>query len=163
MDNTYFESIERHCQITKKNNYTSIKPTRKINRNMFQGEVIEQTGVSQLPDYTIKKMVNGANLKYKKMTEQIIRQIQTTKRNGKVKYQTLGWKHAKEIKSWCDENNINCNIVTDQTITRNKLQSIDIWLDANGDLYDDGGRDYGYMYLDFRRIKQHVVYIQVSK
>ena len=110
MDNTYFESIERHCQITEKNNYKSIKPTRKINRNMFQGEVIEQTGVSQLPDYTIKKMVDGANLKYTKMTEQIIRQIQTTKRKGKVKYQTLGWKQAKEIKSWCDENNIICNI-----------------------------------------------------
>jgi hypothetical protein len=40
-------------------------------------------------------MVVRANLKYKKMTEQIIRQIQTTKRNGKVKYQTLGWKQAK--------------------------------------------------------------------
>ena len=47
MDNTYFESIERHCQITENNNYTSIRPTRKINRNMFQGEVIEKKGVSQ--------------------------------------------------------------------------------------------------------------------
>ncbi len=113
MDKTYFENIERHCQITKKNNYTSITPTRKIIKNMFQGEVIEKKGVSQLPDYTVETMVVRANLKYKKMTEQIIRQIQTTKRNGKVKYQTLGWKQAKEIKSWCDENDLICNIVTD--------------------------------------------------
>ena len=161
MDNTYFESIERHCQITKKNNYTSIKPTRKINRNMFQGKVIEQTSVSQLPDYTIKKMVDGANLKYKKMTEQIIRQIQTTKRM-KVKYQTLGWKHAKEIKSWCDENNIICNIVTDPIITRNKLVNIDVWHSIDGNLYDDGYEDYGNQYLDFRSIKQNVVYVEVK-
>ena len=160
MDNTYFESIERHCQITKKNNYTSIRPTRKINRNMFQGEVIEQTGVSQLPDCTIKEMVAGANLKYKKMTEQIIRQIQTTKRN--VKYQTLGWKHAKEIKSWCDENNIICNIVTDPIITRNKLINIDIWHSIDGNLYDDGSRDYGNRYLDFRSTKQNVVYVEIK-
>ena len=160
MDNTYFESIERHCQITKKNNYTSIKPTRKINRNMFQGEVIEQTGVSQLPDYTIKEMVDGANLKYTKMTEQIIRQIQTTKR--KVKYQTLGWKQAKEIKSWCDENNIICNIVTDPIITRNKLVNIDVWHSIDGNLYDDGYLDYGNQYLDFRSTKQNVVYVEVK-
>jgi hypothetical protein len=162
MDNTYFESIERHCQITKKNNYTSIKPTRKINRNMFQGEVIEQTGVSQLPDYTIKKMVDGANLKYTKMTEQIIRQIQTTKRKCKVKYQTLGWKQAKEIKSWCDENNIICNIVTDPIITRNKLVNIDVWHSIDGNLYDDGYLDYGNQYLDFRSTKQNVVYVEVK-
>ena len=162
MDNAYFKSIERHCQITKKNNYTSIKPTRKINRNMFQGEVIEQKGVIQLPDCTIKKMVDGVNLKYTKMTEQIIRQIQTTKRKGKVKYQTLGWKQAKEIKSWCDENNIICNIVTDPIITRNKLVNIDVWHSIDGNLYDDGYLDYGNQYLDFRSAKQNVVYVEVK-
>ena len=137
MDNTYFESIERHCQITKKNNYTSIKPTRKINRNMFQGEVIEQTGVSQLPDYTIKEMVDGANLKYTKMTEQIIRQIQTTKRKGKVKYQTLGWKQAKEIKSWCDENNINTDLFYLQPIS-SFLNKKSGYLVSLGDLVKQG-------------------------
>jgi hypothetical protein len=35
MDNTYFESIERHCQITKNENYMCIEPTKKIIRNMF--------------------------------------------------------------------------------------------------------------------------------
>jgi hypothetical protein len=162
MDNAYFESIERHCQITTNNNYTSIKPTRKINKNIFQGKVIERKGVSQIPDCTIKKMVDGANLKYRKMTEQIIRQIQTTKRNGKVKYQTLGWKHAKEIKSWCDENNIICNIVTDPNVTRNKLVNIDVWHSVDGNLYNDGYEDYGNQYLDFRSTKQNVVYVEVN-
>ena len=162
MDNIYFESIERHCQITKNNNHTSIRPIRKINRNKFQGEVIEKKGISQLPYYTVKKMVDGSNLKYKKMTEQIIQQIQTTKRNGKVKYQTLGWKHAKEIKLWCDENNVICNIVTDPIITRNKLVNIDIWHSIDGNLYDDGCRDYGNQYLDFRSTKQNVVYVEVK-
>jgi hypothetical protein len=108
-------------------------------------------------------MAERATKKYVKMTEQITHQIQNSKRQGITKYQTLGWKHAKEIKSWCDENNINCNIVTDQTITRNKLQSIDIWHDEKGYLYDDYFDDYGYMYLNYRSIKQPVVYIQVSK
>jgi hypothetical protein len=162
MDKTYFESIERHCQITEKNNYMSITPTRKHLKNMFQGEVIEKKGVSQLPDYTVETMVVRANLKYKKMTEQIIRQIQTTKRNGKVKYQTLGWKQAKEIKSWCDENDLICNIVTDPVITRNKLSNIDVWHSIDGNLYDDGYRDYGNEYLDFRSTKQNVVYVEVN-
>lgn len=94
------------------------------------------------------------------MTEQNIRQIQGSKR--KVKYQTLGWKNAKEIKSWCDENNIFCNIVTDQNITRNKLVNIDVWHSIDGNLYDDGTRDYGHQYLDFRCIKQNVVYVEVK-
>lgn len=163
MDNKYFESIERHCQITKGDiNSTSIKPTRKINRNMFHGKVIEKKGVSQLPIDTIKKMVDGTNKKYIKMKKQIIQQIQTTKRKGKVKYQTLGWKHAKEIKSWCDENNIICNIVTDPNITRNKLVNIDVWHSIDGNLYDDGYEDYGNQYLDFRTIKQNVVYVEVK-
>ena len=162
MDKTYFENIERHCQITNKNNYTSITPTRKIIKNMVQGEIIEKKGVSQLPDYTVETMVVRANLKYNKMTEQIIRQIQTTKRKGKVKYQTLGWKQAKEIKSWCDENDLICNIVTDPVITRNKLVNIDVWHSIDGNLYDDGYRDYGNQYLDFRSTKQNVVYVEVN-
>ena len=160
MNASYFENIERHCQESEKKNGIII-PTRRCIR--ISGIEIKKEGVSQIPAGHCKQMAERATKKYVKMTEQITHQIQNSKRQGITKYQTLGWKHAKEIKSWCDENNINCNIVTDQTITRNKLQSIDIWLDANGDLYDDGGRDYGYMYLDFRRIKQHVVYIQVSK
>lgn len=163
MDNTYFESIERHCQITKKKTHTNVEPTRRINKNAFYGEVIEKTGVSQIPIDTMERMVKGSNLKYKKMTEQIMRQIQTTKRKGKVKYQTLGWKHAKEIKSWCDENNIICNIVTDPIITRNKLVNIDVWHSTDGNLYDDGYNDYGRMYLDFRSTKQNVVYVEVLK
>lgn len=162
MDQTYFESIERHCQITKKNNYTSIKPTRRINRNMFHGEVIEKHGVSQLPACTVERMVDGASIKYRKMTDQIIRQIQTAKRKGNVKYQTLGWRQAKEIKSWCDQNDIICNIVTDPVITRNKLVNIDVWHSIDGNLYDDGCRDYGHQYLDFRRKKQDVIYVEVK-
>ena len=160
MNASYFENIERHCQESEKKNGIII-PTRRCIR--ISGIEIKKEGVSQLPDITLKKMVEGSNKKYVKMTEQITHQIQNSKRQGITKYQTLGWKHAKEIKSWCDENNINCNIVTDQTITRNKLQSIDIWHDEKGVLYDDGYEDYGNQYLDFRSIKQHVVYIQVSK
>ena len=161
MNASYFETIERHCQVSEKNNGIII-PTRRCIRNI-SGIEIKKEGVSQLPDITLKKMVEGSNKKYVKMTEQITHQIQNSKRQGITKYQTLGWKHAKEIKSWCDENNINCNIVTDQTITRNKLQSIDIWHDEKGYLYDDYFDDYGYMYLNYRSIKQPVVYIQVSK
>ena len=161
MNASYFENIERHCQESEKNNDV-IRPTRRCIRSI-SGIEIKKEGVSQLPDITLKKMVEGSNKKYVKMTEQITHQIQNSKRQGITKYQTLGWKHAKEIKSWCDENNINCNIVTDQTITRNKLQSIDIWLDEKGYPYDDGYEDCGNQYLDFRSIKQHVVYIQVSK
>ena len=157
MNASYFENIERHCQESEKKNGIII-PTRRCIR--ISGIEIKKEGVSQIP---CKQMAERATKKYVKMTEQITHQIQNSKRQGITKYQTLGWKHAKEIKSWCDENNINCNIVTDQTITRNKLQSIDIWHDEKGYPYDDGGRDYGNQYLDFRSIKQHVVYIQVSK
>ena len=38
-------------------------------------------------------MVGGATKKYKKWLKQIIRQIQTSKRKGKIKYQTLGWEY----------------------------------------------------------------------
>ena len=162
MNASYFENIVRHCQESEKKNSVIIRPTRRCIRSI-SGIEIKKEGVSQLPDVTLKKMVEGATKKYVKMTEQITHQIQNSKRQGITKYQTLGWKHAKEIKSWCDENNINCNIVTYQTITRNKLQSIDIWHDEKGVLYDDGYEDYGNQYLDFRSIKQHVVYIQVSK
>jgi hypothetical protein len=162
MNTSYFENIERHCQESKKHNYVNvIIPTRRCIG--ISGIEIKKEGVSQLPDITLKRMVEGATKKYVKMTERITHQIQNGKRKGITKYQTLGWKHAKEIKSWCDENNINCNISTDQTITRNKLQSIDIWHSIDGNLYDDGYRDYGNQYLDFRSIKQNVVYVQVSK
>ena len=97
------------------------------------------------------------------MTEKIIYQIQNSKRKGITKYQTLGFKQAKEIKLWCDQNNINCNIVEDLIIKRNKLKSIDIWHDEKGILYDDGTHDYGNQYLNFRKIKQNVVYVQISK
>ena len=167
MDNIYFENIEKHCQITDSGifdkNDTILKPTRKINRGQFQGvEIKKDDDVSALPDVTLERMVEGATKKYKKMTEQIINQIRTSKRKGNVKYQTLGWKHAKVIKSWCDENNINCNIVTDPTITRNKLVNIDIWFSIDGNLYDDGYEDYGNQYLDFHSIKQNVVYVEVK-
>ena len=161
MNASYFENIERHCQVSEKNNGIII-PTRRCIRNI-SGIEIKKEGVSQIPAGHCKQMAERATKKYVKMTEQITHQIQNSKRQGITKYQTLGWKHAKEIKSWCDENNINCNIVTDQTITRNKLQSIDIWHDEKGYLYDDYFDDYGYMYLNYRSIKQPVVYIQVSK
>ena len=161
MNASYFENIERHCQVSEKNNGIII-PTRRCIRNI-SGIEIKKEGVSQIPAGQCKQMAERATKKYVKMTEQITHQIQNGKRKGITKYQTLGWKHAKEIKSWCDENNINCNIVTDQTITRNKLQSIDIWHDEKGYLYDDYFDDYGYMYLNYRSIKQPVVYIQVSK
>ena len=159
MKASYFENIERHCQESEKKNGIII-PTRRCIR--ISGIEIKKEGVSQLPDYTIKEMVDGANLKYTNLTEQIIRQIQTTKRKGKVKYQTLGWKQAKELKSWCDENNIICNIVTDPIITRNKLVNIDVWHSIDGNLYDDGFLDYGNQYLDFRSTKQNVVYVEVN-
>jgi len=163
MNTAYFENIERHCQECK-NNYDSIviRPTRRCISNI-SGIEIKKEGVSQLPNITVKRMIEGSTNKYLKMTNQIIYQIQNGKRKGITKYQTLGFRQAKEIKLWCDEKNINCNIITDQTITRNKLVNIDIWHDKNGNLYDDGYEDYGNQYLDFRSIKQNVVYVQVSK
>jgi hypothetical protein len=163
MNTAYFENIVRYCQECEKINYNNvIRPIRRCIRNI-SGIEIKKEGVFQLPDITLKKMVEGSTKKYVKMTDQIIYKIQNGKRKGIIKYQTLGYKQAKEIKLWCDENNINCNIITDQTITRNKLVNIDIWHDKEGNLYNDGCRDYGNQYLDFRSIKQNVVYVQVSK
>lgn len=161
MESTYFENIERHCQMTEYNNFTCITPVRKILRNK-SGCVVEKTSTSKIPSDTMERMIDGANKKNTRMTEQIIRQIQTSNRKGNVKYQTLGWKHAKEIKSWCDKNNVICNIVTNPIITRNKLVNIDIWHTIDGNLYNDGTRDYGRQYLDFRYVKQNVVYIEVK-
>ena len=129
MNTAYFENIERHCQECK-NNYDSIviRPTRRCISNI-SGIEIKKEGVSQLPDITVKRMIEGSTNKYLKMTDQIIYKIQNGKRKGIIKYQTLGFRQAKEIKLWCDEKNINCNIITDQTITRNKLVNIDIWHD----------------------------------
>ena len=164
MNTVYFENIERYCQECEKNNYNYIviTPTRRCIRNI-SGIEIKKEGVSQIPDITLKRMVESSAKKYVKMTDQIIYKIQNGKRKGIIKYQTLGYKQAKEIKLWCDEKNINCNIITDQTITRNKLVNIDIWHDKKRNLYDDGYEDYGNQYLDFRSIKQNVVYVQVSK
>ncbi len=163
MDDTYFESIERHCQITNNYHYTNIIPVRRILRlRHIQGREVEKVGVSQIPSDTMERMVRGANEKYKKMTEKIIQQIQTSKRKGKVKYQTLGWKHAKEIKSWCDKNNVICAIVTDPIVTRNKLSSVNIWHTVDGELYNDGTRDYGHQHMDFHHKKQNVVYVEVK-
>jgi hypothetical protein len=108
-------------------------------------------------------MVNNSAKKYIKTTENIIHKITNGKRKGKIKYQTLGWKQAKEIKLYCDKNNINCNIIEDDNIMQNKLKNIGIWYDIEGNIYDDGTRDYGRQYLDYRKIKQRVVYIQVVK
>jgi len=162
MNKKYFESIERFCKVTNRSiNLTTIRPQRRC--MSITGEVIEKNGESQIPEDTLKRMISGTTQKYKRTTSQIIHQIQTGKRKGTIKYQTLGWKQAKEIKLWCDENKINCNIVEDLNIMRNKLHSIDTWWDIDGTLYDDGTRDYGNEYIDFRIIKQHVVYVQIVK
>ena len=160
MENTYFERIERHCQEIRGTSLATITPVRQIIMIEKGREITKKC--SQIPLDTLERMVGGATNKYKKMTDQIIHQIQTSKRKGTRKYQTLGWKQAKEIQSWCHSNNINCSIVQDTDITRNKLQSIDIWYDINGELYDDGSRDYERQHLDFRNTKQNVVYVQIN-
>ena len=76
-----------------------------------------------------------------------------------VSYRSL-WE--RQVFKWCDENNVICNIVTDPIITRNKLVNIDVWHSIDGNLYDDGYEDYGNQYLDFRSIKQNVVYVEVK-
>lgn len=164
MNTVYFENIERYFQECEKINYDYIViiPTRRCIRSI-RGIEIKKEDVSQIPDITLKRMVEGSTKKYVKMTDQIIYKIQNGKRKGIIKYQTLGYKQAKEIKLWCDENNINCNIITDQTITRNKLVNIDIWHDKKENLYDDGYEYCGNQYFDFRKIKQNVVYVQVIK
>ena len=102
-------------------------------------------------------MINNSNQKYVKMTKKIIYQIQNSKRKDITKYQTFCFRQSKEIKLWCEQNNINCNIVEDLIFKRNKLKSIDIWYNEKEILYDDRTRDYGHQYLDFRKIKQNVV------
>lgn len=159
MDTTYFERIERHCQATTLNH--AIQPTRRCIK--IKGTQILQYYLSVLSSQTLELMANKATQKYRKMLEKITHQIRTSKRKGIVKYQTLGWKQAKEIKLWCDSNNINCKIVEDVNIVRNKLQHIDVWHDINGNLYNDGTRDYSNQHLDFRSRPQKVVYIQIVK
>lgn len=159
---THFENITRHCQVsssTYKNG--DLIPNRTCISKY--GKVIDKKGCSGLPIDTQERMIDGSNKKYIDTTTKIIKQIQTNKCNENKKYQTLGWKQAKEIKKWCNENNYVCNIIEDPIIERNKLQYIDVWFDENGDLYDDGTRDYGRQYLDFRSTKQNVVYVQIIK
>lgn len=165
MNNTYFQNIEMNIQQTKTNdNSIIIYPNRKLlKRKNIKGEEIKKNCISKIPQETIDNMVNNSAKKYIKTTKNIIHKITNGKRKGKIKYQTLGWKQAKEIKLYCDENNINCDIIEDKNIMRNKLKNIGIWYDINGDLYDDETRDYGHQYLDYRKIKQKVVYIQVIK
>jgi hypothetical protein len=165
MDNTYFQNIEINIQQTKTNdNSKIIYPNRELlKRKGIKGEEIKKNRVSKIPQETIDNMVNNSSKKYIKTTENIIHKITNGKRKGKIKYQTLGWKQAKEIKLYCDENNINCDIIEDKNIMQNKLKNIGIWYDIEGNIYDDGTRDYGHQYLDYRKIKQNVVYIQVIK
>lgn len=167
MEASYFENIERHCKDTYWNAPASertIIPNRRCLRGVRGHEIPKIVGVSEIPTDTIKRMVDGANAKYKRTMEQTINKIQNSKRKGTTKYQTLGYKQAKEIKAWCIENNVNCEIIEDQNVTRNKLSSVDIWFDREEDCtYDDGTRDYGRQFLDFRTKKQNVVYIQIIK
>lgn len=161
MDAVYFESIEKHFQETNVKSSVDINPTRKIIRNL-SGQEIKKVH-SQIPEDTLKKMLNNTVDKYTRVTNEIKHKIKTGKRKGLIKYQTLGWKQAKEIKLWCCKNNINCDIVEDLNVTRNKLQSINVWHKANGELYDDGTRDYSRQFLDFCNKKQNVVYVQITK
>lgn len=159
MKSDYFESIERHCQECKSMN---VIPNRRCLINKIHGKEIEKRG-KRIPYDTLERMVNGSNEKYLRTTEKLKHQILNSKRKGIVKYQTLGWKQAKEIKLWCEQNNIQCDIVEDTKVVRNKLDNINIWFDSDGRLYDDGCRDYGRQYLDFQYKKQQVVYIQINK
>lgn len=162
MDKDYFLNIERHCQQTKHHNFETIHPTRKCIKNIY-GEEIKKNNLSGIPINTLETMVSNANRKYNKTLNDIKNRILASKRKGITKYQTLGYKQSKEIKLWCEENNINCNIVEEPSITRNKLTNIDIWHDTEGNLYDNGCRDYGNMWIDYRNTRQNVIYIQVSR
>lgn len=163
MDSAYFKNIQRHLEVSSSDEISCIVPTRHVLiRRQIKGREIGVEHTNAIPHDTLQKMVSGATNKYTKMTEKIICQIQTTKRKGTVKYQTLGWRQAKEIKLWCNQNNINCTLVEDSHISRNKLISIDIWHNDDGTLYSDGTEDYGREYLDFRKSKQNVVYVKIE-
>lgn len=161
MDPEYFKSIEKHMMETKNSNFTNIKPQRRIIR-INAGEEIEKKYENSSILY-LDELVDKTKSKYNEMTEKIKQQILTGKKKGVVNYQTLGWKQAKEIKNWCDENNIKSDIIEDTNIVRNKLKNIYIWHDIDGNIYDDGTDDYARQWMDFNKIKQNVVYIQVYK
>ena len=69
MNTSYFENIERHCQECEKiNDNDVIRPTRRCIRSI-SGIEIKKEGVSQIPDITLKRMVEGSAKKYVKMTD----------------------------------------------------------------------------------------------
>ena len=67
LNTVYFENIERYCQECEKNNYDYIviTPTRRCIRSI-SGIEIKKEGVSQIPDITLKRMVEGSTKKYVK-------------------------------------------------------------------------------------------------
>lgn len=133
---------------------SKIDTIEEIDKTHFQ--YIEIQGGNEIQKIKMREIIyKNAIQKYKNMTEKIINQIQMSKRKGNVKHQTLGWKQAKEIKKWCEQNNIICNIVEDVNITQNKLHSIDMYVDNDGINNDN--------YINFIKIKQNVVYVLVNK
>lgn len=154
MNAEHFLHMERHIH----ENYTIDKDTiyRRIRNRLYAGKEIPKLGCQLYVD-RLEKMAEGANKKYQRNTNDIIKRIQNAKRKGITKYQTLGYKQAKEIKKWCQENNIDCSIVCDNEITRKKLTNIDVWFESNWQ------ENFGTDQINFVHKRQNVVYIQIKK
>lgn len=153
MDEIDFQNMKKQCQESI-NKYT-IMPIRRCN-SIGECDDHQKKFVDEISDDYLNKISFNTVQKYKKMTEKIINQIQKRKRKGTVKFQTLGWKQAKEIKYWCNQNNIICNIVEDKNITQNKLQYMDSRYDFD---FDDHGCNRSIVFV---KDKQNVVYVQIE-
>lgn len=165
MNTEYFDSITKCYKFAKKT--SSDDPVYTRNHHFIHGSEMKDT-VGHHPVDTIERMSEGAKSKYTRTLNNIIgyidRFVITSKSNAStVKYQTLGWKQAKEIKQICDSRDIKCEIVEDNKIERKKLNTIGIWHDTDGSKYSTDTRDNGREELDFHYRTQKVVYVKISK
>ena len=107
----------------------------------------------------VEKCIKNYNNKY----NEILNHINKMGNGISKKYQTLGYKQAKEILRYCQMNNITCEIVVDDKIKRNKLSEICVLYDDGNNVFNSGYEDYGNEGLDFKYVKQNVVYVKITK
>jgi hypothetical protein len=108
-------------------------------------------------------VIKNTSKNFEKEFTKIISFIVKLKLGKTKKYMTQGYKQAKQIKKYCDENNISCEIEEDQNIKKNKLKSIKLLHDPTGNTYNSECRDYAGEHIIFCKEKCNVIYVKIKK
>jgi hypothetical protein len=129
----------------------------KYIRNKFieRNNIKPTTELHSYDEKFIKKMEDRTLNKSLSRTQQIIKMINNLQIGITKKYQISGYHDAKIIKTYCDNLNIKCEIVEDDTLTKKQVKAI-----VCGLYYCCHNCDYQREFINER---VPVVYVKITK